>query len=383
MRWGMLIIVAAAASAWAQGDEEKPGIAVFDLKGIDTRPTEAEAATNAVARGLRELDAFEVLSSEDMRNLLSIERQKQLLGMENDTNVSASVQALGVKNFVVGSVTRTGAGLSAELRLLDPKQSKVVSQRTIAPQPSLDKLATQLSGIVQELVGPLLFMEQGQLLVRTHEEGAEVLVDDVSRGSTPLPAPVKLARGRHRLTIKKDGFIARVTVTTVRKEQLTLEDVTLVPSADYVAAYNARNKRLRIGGFAATAVAVVALVVGIGLDRGVAENTYQNDFKPRQAVLQAVSSGTASAAAFPSGVQNACFIDQAGCRTQAQGDAAAINGLQIAAWTLVGLAGVAAIAAAYCFISGDDPSRYSQLVASLMTGSNAGSASSSLFPSWW
>ena len=379
MRWGMLSALVVSAAGWAQVDEQKPGIAIFDLKGIDTRPTEAEAATNAVARGLRELDAFEVLSSEDLRNLLSIERQKQLMGMENDSNVSASVQALGVKNFVVGSVTRTPAGLSAELRLLDPKESKVVAQRSISAQPSLDKLAIALTGVVQELVGPLLLNEQGQLLVRTREEGAEVLVDDVSRGSTPLPAPIKLPRGRHRLTIKKDGFIARVTQTTVRKDQLTLEDVTLVPSADYVQAYNARNKRLRLGGYIAAAVAVVSLGIGIGLDRGVAESTYQNDFKPRQSVLQAVASGSATAAAFPSGVAQDCFNDQSGCRTKAQGDVASINGLQIAAWVLVGVAAVAVVAAAYCFISGEDPSRYAQLIASLSgNGSSPGPLAA-----WW
>jgi hypothetical protein len=361
----MLSLVVVASAAQAQTDDQKPGIALFDLKGVDTKPTEAEAATSAVARGLRELDAFEVLSSEDLRSLLSIERQKQLMGMENDSTVAVSVQALGVKSFVVGTVTRTPAGIAAELRLLDPKQNKVITQRSVAAQPSLDKLATALHVIAQELVGPLLFLEQGQLLIRTREEAAEVLVDDVSRGSTPLPAPIKLPRGKHRLTVKKDGFIARVAVVVVRRDQLTLEDVTLVPSADYVHAYEARNKRLRLGGYIASALAVVSLAVGIGLDRGAAESTYQNDFKPRQTVLQAVASGTASSAAFPSGVANDCFNDISGCRTKAQGDIATVNGLQIAAWTLVGVAAVAAVGAAYCFISGEDPNRYAQLVASL------------------
>src|SRR4051794_22918163 len=140
MRWGMLTAFVVAAAAWGQNDDQKPGIAVFDLKGIDTRPSEPEAASAAVARGLRELDAFEVQSSDDLRQLLSIERQKQMIGMENDTNVSAAAQALGVRHFVVGTVTRTSAGLSAELRLLDPKESKVVAQRSVPAQPSLDKL---------------------------------------------------------------------------------------------------------------------------------------------------------------------------------------------------------------------------------------------------
>src|SRR5581483_9928281 len=109
----------------------------------------------------------------------------------------------------------------------------------------------------------------------------------------------------------------RLTVTTVQREQLTLEDVTLVPSADYVAAYQARNKRLRIGGYVAAGLAIVALGAGIALDRGFAESTYQNDFKPRQAVLQAIASGTASAQAFAtSPVQSDCYANQMQCRAQ-------------------------------------------------------------------
>jgi hypothetical protein len=367
VRCGLLIaVLTVATAAQAQTDQEKPGLAVFDLKGVDTRsPTEAATATNAVIKGLRELDAFEVVSSDDLRQLLAIERQKQLLGMEGDANISASVQAMGVKNVVVGSITRGQSGLSAELRLLDTKDNKVVSQRTIASQPSLDKLANQLVIITQELVGPLLFMEQGQLLVRTREEGAEVVVDEVSRGSTPLAAPIKLPRGRHRLTVKKDGFISRVTVTQVQKEQLTLEDVTLVPSADYVAAYNARNKRLRLGGYIAIGAAVAGFGTALLLDRAIAEPLYQNEFRPRAEVLAAVANGTAGDGKSFQNQQAACFNDQAKCRQEAQGLGSQVSTLTTASWVMVAVGAVGVAGAVYCFISGEDPGRYAQLVASI------------------
>ena len=369
MRWGILSALLFAAAAVAQTDEAKPGLAVFDLKGIDTRPAEPQAALNAVVKGLRELDAFDVLSSDDLRQLLSIERQKQMLGMEGDSNVSASVQALGVKNFVVGSVTRSPGGLSAELRLLDAKDNKVVAQRTVPPQPSFDKLATSLAIVAQELVGPLLFAEQGQLVIRSREEGAEIIVDDTSRGSTPLPAPIKLPRGRHRLTVKKDGFISRVTVVTVRKDQLTLEDVTLVPSADYVAAYEARNKRLRLGGYIGIGVAAAGFLAALIIDRGVAEPMYQNQFKPRQEVLEAVATGRAGDGSFFIGdVQQECFGDTDACRTRARELSSSISTMQILTWVFVGVGAAGVVGAAYCFVSGEDPNRYAQLVAGITPG---------------
>lgn len=369
MRWGILSGLVCAALAAAQTEQPRPGLAVFDLKGIDTRPAEAQAALNAVVKGLRELDAFDVVSSDDLRQLLSIERQKQMLGMDTDPAMSASVQAVGVKNVIVGSVTRSGAGLSAELRLLDAKDNKVVSQRTVPPQPSLDKLSAMLSGVAQELVGALLANEQGQLLIRTREEGAEVVVDDVSRGSTPLPGPITIPRGRHRLTVKKDGFISRVTSVTVQRDQLTLEDVTLVPSADYVAAYEARNKRLRLGGYIGIGVAAAGFLSAVIIDRFVAESMYQSQFKPRQEVLEAVASGRGGdGSTFISDTQRDCFGDQDACRTRARELASSINTMQILTWVMVGVGAAGVAAAAYCFVSGEDPNRYAQLVASVTPG---------------
>ncbi|MBL8957687.1 MAG: PEGA domain-containing protein [Myxococcaceae bacterium] len=365
MRWGIGLALWVAFGAAAQTDDVKPSLAVFDLKANDTRPAETAAALNAVVKGLRELDAFEVVSSDDLRQLLAIERQKQLLGIEGDATVAASVQAIGVKNVVVGSVTRTQAGLSAELRLLDSRDNKVVAQRTVAPQPTFDKLASSLTVVAQELVGPLLFAEQGQLLVRTREEGAEVIVDDVSRGSTPLEAPVKLPRGRHRLTVKKDGFISRVTVVSVQREQLTLEDVTLVPSADYVAAYNARNRRLRVGGYVAVGIAAASFVSAVLIDRLIAEPKYQTEFKPRQEILESIASGRAGNGDGLFGVRQECFANQDQCREDARQMASSINTLQILTWVMVGVGTAGVAGAAYCFVSGEDPNRYAQLVASV------------------
>jgi hypothetical protein len=282
--------------------------------------------------------------------------------------VNASAVGLGVKHYVVGSVTRTGSGVSAELRLLSPGDSKVISQRNVDTQPNLEALSKAITVAAQELVGPLLAAEQGQLLVRTREEGAEVIVDDVSRGSTPLPAPIKLPRGKHRLTVKRDGFISRVTTATVKKDQLTLEDVTLVPSADYVASYQARNRRMRIGGLAAAGASVAAFVVAIILDRAIAEPTHVNEFKPRRDVLEAISIGTARADLFTTRIQQECFADPVACREQARAAGDTVSTMQIASWVMVGVGLAAAAGAAYCFIAGEDPNRYAQLVASLMPG---------------
>ncbi len=237
-----VLSVLAAFAAFA--DEEKPAIAVMELANKGGAPMESEAAGVAVARGLRELDAFEVISSDDLRTMLQMERQKQLLGMDSD-GVKATATALGVRHTIVGSLTKVGNGFEAELRLLDGTTSKIVNQKGTKAE-SLEALLPSLRGLVQEVVGPLLAAEQGALLVNTREEGAEIIVDDVSRGSTPLAAPIALPRGRHRVVVKKDGFIARTGLAVVQKNELSVLDVTLVPSNDFVAAYRSRSTKMRV-----------------------------------------------------------------------------------------------------------------------------------------
>lgn len=366
MRWSVLLSVLGCCLAFAQSEPETPGLAVFDLKGIDAKATDLSVGLNAVVKGLRELEVFQVLSSEDIRQLLSIERQKQLLGIESDTAALLSMQALGVKHFVVGSVTRTDAGLSAELRLLDSKDNKVVSQKTVPVQQSLEQFASTLVVVSQELVGALLVNEVGKLLVNTREAGAEIIIDEMSRGSTPLAAPIQLPRGRHRLAVKKDGFETRLSTVVVKKGQLTVEDVTLVPSADYVSAYKQRNGRLRIVGYAGIAVAVAGIAAALTLDRVFAENLFQKEFRPRQEVLEAVGSGRAvDGTGFTSTIGQQCFSNQDECRVQAQKVSQQISVFQAASWASIGVAVLGAVGSAYCFISGEDPNRYAQLVAAV------------------
>lgn len=366
----LLALACAALSGAALADEQRPPIAVFDLKGISTPPMAAEAASIAMVRGLRELEAFEVMSADDLRSLISIDRQRQLQGVESPA-LAAGVQVLGVRHQIVGTLTKTEGGFSAELRLLDTQEGKVISQKSTPTVATLEAVGKSLASVVQELVGPLLEAEQGSLLVRTREEGAELQVDGVLRGSTPMPGPLSLPRGRHRLTVKKDGFIARVGEVTIKKGQLTLEDAILVPSPEFVADYNRRNARLRIGAYVGTGLAVAAIVSALAVDRLVAEPRYQNAFLPRQKVLEALSRNPSlDPSSFIDPVSADCASNPAGCRAELSSTASSLGALQAVSWTLVGVGVVAAGAAAYCWFVGEDPKRYVQLVASLLGAGN-------------
>lgn len=363
---GLLWSFAAAA------EEAKPLLAVLDLEAREATPPQAEAATLGVLRGLRALDVFQVLSASDIRQLLALERQRQVLGA-GQGDFPALSRSLGAEHVVAGTLTRVGSGFQVELRLLDTRQSSVLSQKALGPVAKMEELAVQLPGLAQELVAPLLATQQGSLLVRSREEAAEVLVDDALVASTPMASPVKLARGTHRLQVRKDGFIAQARSVKIQPDQLTIEELELLPSADYAEAYRLRHGRLRVGAYLATGLAVAALAGAFAIDQGLTEPAYQKEFLPRRYALEGTLLGSvrpAQLAGDPSFVAayNQCGASPETCAREADELRGRISTQQ---WVTGGLAGVgvlAAGAAAYLWITGEDPNRYANLVASVGAG---------------
>jgi tRNA A-37 threonylcarbamoyl transferase component Bud32 len=60
-------------------------------------------------------------------------------------------------------------------------------------------------------------------------EGAEVLIDGVLAGITPLDAPIELEAGRHQITVKKAGFHVWNNGVTIEAKQLLPLKITLSP----------------------------------------------------------------------------------------------------------------------------------------------------------
>ncbi len=358
-----------AADAAAQAVQARPPLLVLDLEARGGGVPEAQAATINVVRGLRDLDVFQVLSADDVRQLLALERTRQLSGAKGESALGELGRALGANNAVVGSLTRAGGKFQVEIRLLDVGTQKVLNQKTLGPVASVSEIAIALPGLAQELVSPLLRDQQGFLLVRTREEGAEVLVDDTLIGSTPQKAAVPLSRGLHRVQIRKDGFIAQTRSVRIEPNQTRVEDVDLVPSPDYAAAYKDKNGRLRIGAWVASGIAVLAIGATIWLEVDL-HNQYNNDFYAYQQWLVGAAGGSQtkppSIANNPTASANwdSCTAQGAKyCATQANNSKNSIQTLQ---WVAAGTAVVAVAAtgiAVWWWVSGKDPNRYTDVVA--------------------
>lgn len=366
---------AAEVPATALQAERKPILLALDIDGKGVSALEAEAASQSVVRGLRELDVFDVLSAADVRELLAMERTRQLLaGDAKGSTVTELGNLFGSRHAVAGTMTRVGGELRVEIRLLDNADLKVLSQRALGPVKGIEEIATQLPGLAQELVGPLLEMQRGQLLVRTNEEAAEVLVDDVLVATTPMQAPVKLPRGQHRVQVRRDGFIAQTRGTRIFPEQVTTEEFLLIPSPDYAEAYAQRHGRLRMGALIATGTAVGLIGGAVLLDRFGTEPLYTRSFLPRQLALSNVTDLPAEVEGDADllSLYTACGANPALCAVEAERLQTQLTLQQAATGGMVVLGIASAATAGYLFFTGKDPNRYANLVASFAVGGEGG-----------
>jgi hypothetical protein len=357
---GALVALTALTSL---AEEERPALVILDVVSKGASETEASAISTALVRGARELEAFQVFSSEDARQFLAIERQKQLLGSSEPSSLEMIQSGLGAQNVVAASLTHAGT-YQLEVRLLDTHTGKVLAQQSLPPAANFPSLVPAVPALAQQLLGHLLQMEVGHLLVRTSEEGCEVLIDGQLKGSTPLPSPIAVPRGKHRVTVKKSGFVERTGIVRVGRGELAVENITLAPSAEFAKLHADKNGKMRVGAWITSAVAVAALGAAISIDRLVTEPTYQSQFLPRSRVLALESRDpdAVSTSVTQSAAETACANDTVACRDQTKQLATQIQGQQYLAVGLAAGGLLSAGFATYFWIAGEDPGRYRQLI---------------------
>lgn len=71
----------------------------------------------------------------------------------------------------------------------------------------------------------------GLLAIESAEPGATITIDDKPMGTTPLPAPLRLPTGPHRVRIAKDGFLPFDQAPNVAAGATSTLQVTLAPQS--------------------------------------------------------------------------------------------------------------------------------------------------------
>ncbi|MEW5740497.1 MAG: hypothetical protein AB1938_16335 [Myxococcota bacterium] len=113
---------------------EKPRLVVLDLSAAgDVDPDTARSMTEVVAAQATRAGVFEVTTQKDVATLLSLERQKQLLGCSDEAAscMAELAGAMGARFVLSGSLTRLGADTwQLTLQMLDTASTRTVGRST-------------------------------------------------------------------------------------------------------------------------------------------------------------------------------------------------------------------------------------------------------------
>jgi hypothetical protein len=342
----LALAVALLTAGPALAADARPKLAVLDFLANGASKELASATTSAAANELDRLGAFRVVTSEAIRDMLAFEKQRQMLGCTDGGCIAEIGGALGVDYIVSGKVTRIAAAAGLpETFNIDMTLSNVKKGQREGSVVEAGKSEAEVLGRVaraaQKLVARILAGRAGTLVLAAAEAGAVVKIDDQVRGTTPLQGQISLPSGPHLLVVEKQGFVSWQKDVQIEAGKVLEESASLVPSPDFIQAYESRQRKLRVGAWAATGVAVagVALAVWGQVD---ANRLYGNETTPgtflyaRRKLLDGDESFRAEATSLKSDVEQRQLLSAIGA----------------------GVGGGAAVAAAWLWIAGEDPDRY-------------------------
>lgn len=181
-------------------------IAVFDLIASGVAPETATNLTQILTVEVKQISGAKVIARDDIRAVLDLEAQKQLLGCADSTSCLAELGgALGVDLLLSGHVGRIAETHLVSLRLIDPATLEVKSRVTesfVGPE-------DQLVGAVRYAVHKLLGADISKALavaITAGQGAGQVFLDGQAAGAVGQPLP-EVALGRHTLRIVDPDYL--------------------------------------------------------------------------------------------------------------------------------------------------------------------------------
>ncbi|MBN2361795.1 MAG: PEGA domain-containing protein, partial [Deltaproteobacteria bacterium] len=238
------LLVFTALLASASSAEEASGrgarIAMLDLTpGRDVDPHVARSLSEVALTKLQSLNLGDCIGWTDVKELLTLEMEKQLNECANDSCMADIGGALGVELMISGNISRIGSQYVINLKLLDVRNARAINRISRGVAANEDALLSNLPDIIAELVKPVplalpqtrgIGSEPGQpgiLVVRSSPDGSTVKLAGKEVGTTPLRLPT-IEPGTYEIEVAhRDYSIYRGKVSVAPGPQQTIIEIAL------------------------------------------------------------------------------------------------------------------------------------------------------------
>ena len=121
----------APSTAARPGRSQAVRVAVYDFESQAISPNVASVASASLLAEVRKLQGVSAIGMSEIRDMLSHEAEKQMLGCEGTESCLAEIAgALGVDELVSGKLTRADTGQLFVLRRLDQRRARIAGSVT-------------------------------------------------------------------------------------------------------------------------------------------------------------------------------------------------------------------------------------------------------------
>jgi len=215
----MKISLLLALSALGAGDNQIV-VPTFATSGVD--PSVAPIVTELVLEALLNRHGVRALGPADIKDLLTTEQQRQLVGCEQSSCMSELAGALGARNMVSGLVGKLGDTFVVTLKLVDTETAKV-GARASRRFAALDRAPDAVGPLVDDLLGqrPRVESATPQVLVekpaapRASAMPTRVFCDEALAGHTRT---LERARYDSSLVARRKKLLEDLLATAFREE---------------------------------------------------------------------------------------------------------------------------------------------------------------------
>ena len=188
----------------------KPGtpvaVAVLDLQASGVPAELVSTLTEAVLSEIAKVQGIKAVGMADIRTMLDLEQEKQLLGCDDAGCIAEIGGALGVDQIASGNVGKVGETFVIQLKLINIRTAEVLRRVDRQVSGSEERVLSVCRALAVELMTGQAAAREGRLAISVKQQGALVSVNGKAIGLTPLPEPLTLEEGVHDLKITKDGF---------------------------------------------------------------------------------------------------------------------------------------------------------------------------------
>jgi hypothetical protein len=140
-------------------------VAVMDIQAREgVTKGVAQIVTDAIVADLRKgAPTLGLIASEDLRNLVGFQAQRERLGCQDTACLAEIGGALGVDELVVGSLAKLGTSYILDVRLIDARRAKVIAEANERlKNGTADDLLGAADRAVNRLLGPILGLPPGE-----------------------------------------------------------------------------------------------------------------------------------------------------------------------------------------------------------------------------